>query len=59
MGQFCLVIPEKNLVIAITSGTNNMGMVMQLVWDNILPEAVNISLPNNNKMHNKSNNEFT
>ena len=52
MGQFCLVIPEKNLVIAITSGTNNMGMVMQLVWDNILPEAVNISLPNNTKMHN-------
>lgn len=36
-GQFCIVIPEKNAVIAITSETKDMGASMQLVWDHILP----------------------
>ena len=52
MGQFCLVIPDKNMVIAITSGTNNMGLVMQLVWENILPKSVNVSLPENIEKYN-------
>ena len=37
MGQFCIVMPEQDAVIAITSGTNDMGAVMQLVWDILLP----------------------
>ena len=36
-GQYCIVVPEKNAVIAITSESHNMGASMQLVWDHILP----------------------
>ena len=36
-GQYCIVVPEKDAVIAITSETKDMGASMQLVWDHILP----------------------
>lgn len=36
-GQFCIVLPEKQVVIAITSKTNDMGAELQLVWDKLLP----------------------
>ena len=36
-GQYCIVVPDKDAVIAITSETKDMGASMQLVWDHILP----------------------
>jgi len=36
-GQYCIVFPEQDAVLAITSGTTDMGAIMNLVWDNILP----------------------
>jgi len=36
-GQFCIVMPEQDAVVAITSGTRDMQEVMNLVWDKILP----------------------
>jgi hypothetical protein len=36
-GQFCLVLEKYDTVVAITSGTKNMGAVMNLVWDLIVP----------------------
>ncbi len=51
MGQFCLVIPEKNMVIAITSGTNNMGLVMQIIWDILIPNVRDSALVKNTKAH--------
>lgn len=36
-GQFCIVIPDQDAVVAITSGTRDMQGVMNLVWDKILP----------------------
>ncbi len=36
-GQYCIVVPEKDAVIAITSESRDMGASMQLVWDHILP----------------------
>lgn len=36
-GQYCIVIPEKEAVIAITSGVSNMQNVLDLVWDKLLP----------------------
>lgn len=36
-GQYCIVVPQKRTVIAITSETKDMGASMQLVWDHILP----------------------
>ena len=36
-GQYCIVCPKQDMVIAINSGVRDMGAVMQSVWDNILP----------------------
>jgi len=36
-GQFCIVLPDRNAVVAVASGTDNMAGIMQAVWDNLLP----------------------
>ena len=36
-GQFCIVMPEQDAVVAITSGTRDMASVMNLVWEHLLP----------------------
>lgn len=51
MGQFCLVFPQNQTVIAITSGTNNMGQIMQLTWNILLPALEKKTLPTDIKAH--------
>ena len=36
-GQYCIVLPKQDAVIAITSGTKDMGAILNLVWDKLLP----------------------
>lgn len=36
-GQYCIVIPELDAVVAITSGVRDMQSVMNLVWEKLLP----------------------
>jgi CubicO group peptidase (beta-lactamase class C family) len=36
-GQFCIVIPEHDAVIAITSGTDKMGLLSELIWTHLYP----------------------
>ena len=36
-GQYCIVFPKQDAVLAITSGTTDMGAIMNLVWDHLLP----------------------
>jgi len=36
-GQFGLVMPGADAVIAITAGTNEMHAIMNLIWDRLLP----------------------
>ena len=36
-GQYCVVIPEKETVIVITSGVKDMQAVLNLVWDKLYP----------------------
>jgi CubicO group peptidase (beta-lactamase class C family) len=36
-GQYCIVVPELDAVVAITSGVRDMQRVMNLVWDKLLP----------------------
>jgi CubicO group peptidase (beta-lactamase class C family) len=36
-GQFCVVIPDKDAVIAITAMTGNMQAELNVVWDKIYP----------------------
>ncbi|MGG6312787.1 serine hydrolase domain-containing protein [Paenibacillus macerans] len=35
-GQFCIVLPEQDAVIAMTSGTNDLQGVLNGVWDHLL-----------------------
>ena len=36
-GQFCLVLPEHDAVVAITAGTENMQGILDAVWEHVLP----------------------
>jgi len=36
-GQFCVVLPDQDAVVAITSGVKSMQAVLDLVWDRLLP----------------------
>lgn len=45
-GQYCIVLPEQDAVIAITSGIGNMQSVLDLVWDKLLPAMQPKALPN-------------
>lgn len=36
-GQFCVVIPEQDTVVAITSGTRRMDLVLDALWSILLP----------------------
>ncbi|MEO7600521.1 MAG: serine hydrolase domain-containing protein [Opitutus sp.] len=44
-GQFCIVMPQYDAVVAITSGTRDMGRVMNLIWDLLLPGIQPGALP--------------
>ena len=37
-GQYCIVLPEQDAVIAITSGVKDMQGVMNLIWEKLLPQ---------------------
>ena len=36
-GQFCVVMPDQDAVIAITAGLPNMQPVLDLIWEELLP----------------------
>lgn len=36
-GQYCIVLPAQDAVIAITSGLKDMQAVLNLIWDKLLP----------------------
>ncbi|MGI4789598.1 MAG: serine hydrolase domain-containing protein [Janthinobacterium lividum] len=36
-GQFCVVLPEQEAVVAITAGSGDMGGILSLVWEHLLP----------------------
>jgi CubicO group peptidase (beta-lactamase class C family) len=36
-GQFCVVLPDQDAVLAITSGVANMQAVLDAVWEHLLP----------------------
>jgi CubicO group peptidase (beta-lactamase class C family) len=36
-GQFCVVMPEQDAVVAITSGVRDMQAVLNVIWDKLLP----------------------
>ena len=46
-GQFCMVLPDQDTVVAMTSGTRNMQSVMNVVWEKLLPALGTAKLPEN------------
>ena len=36
-GQYCVVCPDQDMVIAINSGVDDMGAVLRSLWENVLP----------------------
>lgn len=44
-GQFCIVLPQQDAVIAITAKTRNMQQQLDLVWEHLLPAFQNEPLP--------------
>ncbi|PQV65190.1 CubicO group peptidase, beta-lactamase class C family [Abditibacterium utsteinense] len=45
-GQFCVVMPEQDAVLSITSNVGDMGAVLNLVWEHLLPAFSAAPLPN-------------
>lgn len=52
-GQFCIVLPEQDTVIAITAGLKDMQGVLNLVWDKLLPALKPGTLPADEAARNK------
>ena len=46
-GQFCIVMPQHDAVLAVTSESWDMQKSMTTVWENLLPAIENGSLPEN------------
>jgi CubicO group peptidase (beta-lactamase class C family) len=44
-GQFCVVMPQQDAVVAITSGVRDMQGVLNLVWEHLLPAMKSSPLP--------------
>ena len=36
-GQFCVILPDQDAVVAITAGSPNMQAVLNLIWTHLLP----------------------
>ena len=52
-GQYCMVMPEYDAVVAITSGVRDMQAVMNLVWSKLLPAMKPNPLPEDAMSHRK------
>jgi CubicO group peptidase (beta-lactamase class C family) len=44
-GQYCVVLPDQDAVIAITSGLKDMQAVLNSLWDRVLPAIKDRRLP--------------
>jgi CubicO group peptidase (beta-lactamase class C family) len=52
-GQFCIVMPEHDAVVAITSGTSDLQGVLNLVWEHLRPGMKAASLPADAAVHDR------
>ncbi len=46
-GQFCVMIPDKEMVVAITADTGNMQGELNVIWDKLLPAPQPMALAAN------------
>jgi CubicO group peptidase (beta-lactamase class C family) len=52
-GQLCVVIPDKDVVIAITADTGNFQGEMNAIWDHVYPACQDQLLPDNSAAREK------
>jgi CubicO group peptidase (beta-lactamase class C family) len=50
-GQYCIVMPEQDVVLAITGGVDDMQEPLNLVWNILLPAMQTESLPEDTAAH--------
>jgi hypothetical protein len=50
-GQYCVIMPEQDVVVAITSGLQNMQAVLDLIWERLLPACGPAPLPADDAAH--------
>ncbi len=50
-GQYCVVMPDQDAVLAMTGGLGNMQAVLDRVWQHLLPAMDATSLPENCAAH--------
>lgn len=44
-GQYCIVMPEQDAVVAITSGSDDLQGILNVVWEELLPAMKESALP--------------
>ena len=52
-GQFCIVMPQYNTVVAMTANNRDMQAQLNLVWEHLLPALKDKPLPANKKAQRK------
>ena len=52
-GQYCIVMPEQEAVLAINSGLRDMQSVLDKVWTHLLPSMQSEALPANPQAYNE------
>lgn len=57
-GQFCVVLPEQDAVVAITAGVRDLQGVLNLVWDKLLPAMQASALPPDEETQRKLDNRL-
>ena len=45
--QFCLVMPDQNIVVAVNSDSNNYQGILNVLFENLIPAAKDAPLPEN------------
>jgi len=50
-GQFCIVLPREDAVVAITSGTRDMQRILDIAWKHLLPAFRPVPLPADEAAH--------
>jgi hypothetical protein len=48
-GQFCIVMPDQDAVLAITSGVNDMQAILDAAWDKLLPGISAVAIQTKNR----------
>ncbi|MEZ0492319.1 serine hydrolase domain-containing protein [Kineococcus sp. TBRC 1896] len=53
-GQFCVVLPEQDVVVAITSQSTDMQAVLDAAWEHLLPAVSDPDLPADAAAHDEA-----